>query len=196
MLASAAIAAIVRGEHGDPFAILGPHAEAEGDVISIRAFVPQASRVVAIDAADGSVVADLPRIDEAGFFAGPAGKRTRPFHYRLRLTIGESVTEIEDPYRFGPILGDIDVYLLGEGTHLRLYERFGAHSLAVDGVAGTSFVVWAPNARRVSVVGTFNDWDGRRNPMRRQFCGTNLTGCFSRMVPAIRRRRRNMPCRR
>jgi len=168
VLASAAIAAIVRGEHGDPFAILGPHAEAEGDVISIRAFVPQASRVVAIDAADGSVVADLPRIDEAGFFAGPAGERTRPFHYRLRLTIGESVTEIEDPYRFGPILGDIDVYLLGEGTHLRLYERFGAHSLAVDGVAGTSFVVWAPNARRVSVVGTFNDWDGRRNPMRRR----------------------------
>ena len=80
--------------------------------------------------------------------------------------------EIEDAYRFGPVLGDLDAYLFGEGTHLRLYDVMGAHVRTIDGVDGTAFAVWAPNARRVSVVGDFNDWDGRRHPMRlRLECG-------------------------
>jgi 1,4-alpha-glucan branching enzyme len=108
----------------------------------------------------------LERIHPAGFFAGSVLKRDKPFPYRLRLTIGDTRTEIEDPYRFGNVLGEIDVHLIAEGRHRRLYEKFGAHAARMDGVAGTSFAVWAPNARRVSVVGDFNDWDGRRHPMR------------------------------
>jgi 1,4-alpha-glucan branching enzyme len=83
--------------------------------------------------------------------------------YRLRLASGH---EIEDPYRFGPVLGDLDLHLLGEGTHYRNYEKLGAHLVTHQGVAGVHFAVWAPNARRVSVVGDFNRWDGRCHPMR------------------------------
>jgi 1,4-alpha-glucan branching enzyme len=159
-----ALESIVRGDHGDPFAVLGMHREGSG--LTVRAFLPQASRVQVIDAATGAAVADLERIHPAGFFAGSVLKRDKPFPYRLRLTIGDTRTEIEDPYRFGNVLGEIDVHLIAEGRHRRLYEKFGAHAARMDGVAGTSFAVWAPNARRVSVVGDFNDWDGRRHPMR------------------------------
>jgi 1,4-alpha-glucan branching enzyme len=162
------IDAIVRGEHGDPFAVLGMHADPETGELSVRAFQPHASRIEVVDAASGAVVADLARLDEAGFFAGNVAGRRERFAYRLRLTIGDSVTDIEDPYRFGPVLGELDVYLIGEGKHLRLYEKFGAHVAEMDGVTGVSFVVWAPNATRCSVVGGFNDWDGRRNPMRKR----------------------------
>ena len=165
MLAKDAIAAIVRGDHGDPFSILGMHpGDAKGD-LPVRTFAPHASRVDLLEAATGSVVAQLERIDEAGFFSGVVRARA-PFAYRLRLTVGDAIVDVDDPYRFGPVLGELDVYLIGEGKHLRLYEKFGAHATIVDGVAGISFVVWAPNARRVSVVGDFNAWDGRRNPMR------------------------------
>ena len=159
-----ALESIVRGDHGDPFAVLGMHREGSG--LTVRAFLPQASRVQVIDAATGAAVADLERIHPAGFFAGSVLKRDKSFPYRLRLTIGDTRTEIEDPYRFGNVLGEIDVHLIAEGRHRRLYEKFGAHAARMDGVAGTSFAVWAPNARRVSVVGDFNDWDGRRHPMR------------------------------
>src|SRR5215472_16183079 len=86
--------------------------------------------------------------------------------YRVRARYGERQLEIEDPYRFPPILSDFDLYLLGEGTHVHLYEKLGAHPMALDGVAGVAFAVFAPNARRVSVVGDFNGWDGRRHAMR------------------------------
>jgi hypothetical protein len=159
-----AIDAILRAGHGDPFAVLGMHREGAGLVI--RAFLPQASRVVAIDAASGTPVAELERVEQTGFFEGAVAGRTEPFAYRLRLTVGDTSSQIEDPYRFGNVLGDLDVYLIGEGRHRRLYEKFGAHPMSMDGVAGVAFAVWAPNARRVSVVGDFNDWDGRRHPMR------------------------------
>ncbi len=99
--------------------------------------------------------------------------RTAPFPYRLRLEVGGGNTvEIDDPYRFPPILGELDVYLIAEGNHLRLYEKLGAHPMELDGVAGVAFLVWAPNAKRVSVVGYFNGWDGRRHPMRKRVeCG-------------------------
>ena len=159
-----AIAAIARGGHGDPFAVMGMHRD--GEDLVVRAFLPQASRVEVIDAATGTVVADLERLDGAGFFCGVVAGRTEPFRYRLRLTIGDTHAEIEDPYRFSEVLGELDIYLIAEGRHRRLYEKFGAHVTTMDGVTGTAFAVWAPNARRVSVVGDFNDWDGRRHPMR------------------------------
>ena len=96
-----------------------------------------------------------------------------PAAYRLQVQWDNYQTAVlEDPYRFGPVLGEMDVWLLGEGTHLRPYEILGANQRVMDGVAGTSFAVWAPHAARVSVVGDFNVWDGRRHPMRlRRECG-------------------------
>ncbi|HEY2758313.1 MAG TPA: 1,4-alpha-glucan branching protein GlgB, partial [Pseudolabrys sp.] len=103
------------------------------------------------------------RIDPAGLFEGPLDN---PSRYRLRARFGENVVEMEDPYRFPPVLTEFDLYLLGEGNHLRLYDKLGAHPMVLDGVAGVAFVTWAPNAQRVSVVGDFNLWDGRRHAMR------------------------------
>ena len=171
------IRAVVGAWTGDPFAILGMHGDG-GDVV-VRAFAPQASRADVVDAATGDIVANLPRVHRDGFFAGPTGRR-KSFAYRLRLTIGATATEIDDPYRFGPVLGDVDLYLFGEGTHQRLYEKLGAHPMTIDGIAGVLFAVWAPSARRVSVVGDYNDWDGRRNPMRRR-----TGGVWELFVPGV-----------
>ena len=157
--------AVVRAEHGDPFGFLGMH-RAEGGTVEVRTFQPRALRVWVVDTATGKATTELARLLPEGFFCGPAGKPDR-FRYRLRLDLGDGITtDIEDPYRFPPVLGELDMHLFVEGTHLRTYEKLGAHCVEVDGVAGVNFAVWAPNARRVSVVGDFNDWDGRRHPMR------------------------------
>ncbi len=87
------------------------------------------------------------------------------------------------PYRFGPVLGEMDEYLLGEGRHLQLYEKLGAHPMVHEGVEGTAFSVWAPNARRVSVVGDFNAWDGRRHPMRKRMG----VGIWELFIPGLAR---------
>jgi 1,4-alpha-glucan branching enzyme len=162
-----AIAALVEGRHGDPFSILGPH-WGGGAPLSIRVFWPGAETATVLDSATGDAVAKLERLDPAGFFAGSIPGRDGAFPYRLRFTAGDATWEADDPYRFPPIFGDLDVYLLAEGSHRRLYERLGAHFRTMDGVHGAAFAVWAPNAKRVSVVGDFNQWDGRRNPMRKR----------------------------
>jgi 1,4-alpha-glucan branching enzyme len=158
------VAAIVEGRHGDPFAVLGMQHAAGGLVV--RAFLPWARWVKVVDAASSDVVAELPRRDPAGLFAGPIPGRSDRFRYRLRAEGSLGETEFEDIYRFPPVLGEVDVYLLAEGNHLRSWEKLGAHRMEHDGVTGTAFAVWAPNASRVSVVGPQNDWDGRRWPMR------------------------------
>lgn len=155
---------LVRGDHGDPFALLGPHPDAEGGIV-VRCFHPGATHVSVIDR-HGEILADLTQRHPAGFFAGPIGAKER-LPYRLRVTWPSHVADIEDPYRFPPTFGELDVHLLVEGNHLHLYERLGAQVTELDGIPGVGFAVWAPNARRVSVVGSFNDWDGRRNPMRK-----------------------------
>jgi 1,4-alpha-glucan branching enzyme len=161
---------IIKADYGDPFAVLGMHVEKDGgrQQLVVRAFQPGARRVTVIDRATGDVVAELPRVRPLGFFAGVVEDHVRPFAYRLGILPRDrdEEFEIEDPYRFGPVLGELDVHLLVEGTHLRAFEKMGAHPVTIDGVAGTTFAVWAPNARKVSVVGDFNDWDGRRHPMR------------------------------
>ena len=161
--------AIVRGDHSDPFGYLGMHAD-NGKIV-VRAFLPGAGSVRVVDAGTGKDLADLPRIHEAGLFVGPVpGRRRRA--YRLRVDWAGTVVELEDPYRFPPVLGELDVHLLHEGNHLQMHDVVGAHPATIDGVAGFSFAVWAPNARRVSVVGDFNNWDGRRHAMRlRRDCG-------------------------
>lgn len=171
MLSSADIRSICAGSHGDPFAVLGPHVQ-RGGRLSIRAFLPGAVRVQAVSSDTDVLLADLIQRDPAGFYeqAVAGGPATR---YRLRVEWADgNASLLEDPYRFGRVLGDMDVWLLSEGTHLRPYEILGANLREMDGVAGTSFAVWAPNASRVSVVGDFNYWDGRRFPMRlRRECG-------------------------
>ena len=152
--------AVIEGRHSDPFHYLGWHPNGGAPVV--RAFLPDASEVTAIDE-EGRATA-LPRIHDAGLFAGELRSKQR--RYRLRARFGDRVVEMEDPYRFPPVLSDTDLYLLAEGTHLRLYDKLGAHPMEMDGVLGTAFAVFVPGARRVSVVGDFNFWDGRRHAMR------------------------------
>ncbi len=152
--------AIIEGRHSDPFHYLGPHVE--GEVPLVRVFLPDAEGVAVVD--ETGHECDLERIHDAGLFEGRFADGAR--RYRLRARYGDHQLEIEDPYRFPPILSDFDLYLLGEGTQTRLYEKLGAHPMALDGVAGVAFAVFAPSARRVSVVGDFNSWDGRRHAMR------------------------------
>ena len=158
----AAIESLVRGTCRDPFALLGVHPD--GARRMVRTFQPQAKRVDLIDR-NGVVVAPLGRLHRDGLFAGELPSRLR--HYRLRLSFsGGATLDLEDPYRFASSLGDLDLYLLGEGSDLRIYNKLGARVLTMGGVTGTRFAVWAPNASRASVVGDFNDWDGRCHSMR------------------------------
>lgn len=151
-----AIAALIAGRNGDPFAVLGCH-----DGV-LRSFQPGA-KAVEVVAADGTA-SPLRRIHAAGLFEGaaPAGP------YRLRVDRPTGIEETEDPYAFGLLLGPLDLHLFAEGRHLELGKVFGAQAMTVAGVEGVRFAVWAPNAQRVSVVGPFNAWDGRRHPMRRR----------------------------
>ncbi len=161
------IDALLRADHADPFAVLGPHVRGRGKAKraqTIRAFLPQAD-AVAVVTGEGEAHA-MTRMRPEGFFELNLPQQLGPESYRLRLSRGSDSWEIEDPYRFSPFLGELDRHFLSEGTHLEIYRRLGAHLVRLDGVAGVNFAVWAPSARRVSVVGDFNDWDGRRHPMR------------------------------
>ncbi len=173
---AAEIQQILRGQHANPFSILGMHGGNEGAPV-VRVFAPEAAEVTVIERATGRAVAPLERIDAEGFFSGPMGRRRRTFAYRLRLRAGDVEWERDDPYAFGPVLSDFDEHLLSEGRHEELYCRLGAHPVTHEGVEGTAFAVWAPNARRVSVVGDFNAWDGRRHAMRRRY-GAGLWELF------------------
>ena len=170
----ATLRAIVEGRHGDPFAVLGPHGD--GKAATVTAFVPGAERLWVLTG-DG---AELPCEGLAdGLFVGKLASVTTP--YRLRAQGHGAEWSFEDPFRFGPVLGEMDEYLLGEGTHRRLWQVLGAHVITHQGVEGVHFAVWAPNAQRVSVVGDFNFWDGRRHPMRRR----GATGVWEIFIPAL-----------
>ncbi|MFZ5710593.1 MAG: 1,4-alpha-glucan branching protein GlgB [Pseudomonadota bacterium] len=170
MIDAGAARAIAEGRHGDPFAVLGPH---HGHV---AVFVPGAAEVWLV--AGDRHIPMSPHADASDLFVAPFDGRD----YRLRAR-GEDGSEwsFDDPYRFGPVLGEIDEYLLGEGRHQRLWEALGAHVRTHEGVDGVHFAVWAPNARRVSVVGDFNVWDGRRAPMRRR----GATGVWEIFIPDL-----------
>ncbi len=160
--------ALAAGLAPDPFALLGPHAAegaGGGRNTVVRAFVPPAEAVEAIDAG-GAVLAKLSALQTPGLFCGriPTGVA-----YRLRIHWPGGVTqETEDPYGFGLLLGELDLHLFAEGTHQQLGRCLGAQVMEIDGISGVRFAVWAPNAQRVSVVGDFNGWDGRRHPMRKR----------------------------
>ncbi len=173
------VAALAAADCADPFRILGMH-EVDGAPV-VRALLPDADTVAVIDAATGAKVAELKRCHDAGIFAGRVADRDGWFAYRLAVSWGGHRQVIDDPYRFSPVLGDVDEHLISEGSHLNLYDRLGAHPTTHDGIEGTAFAVWAPNARRVSVVGEFNQWDGRRHMMRRR----GASGIFEIFLPGV-----------
>ncbi len=178
-LTAGAIEAIVGGYHGDPFAVLGPHQTAKGQV-AIRAFMPHVERLFVH--VEGAEPVEMGRIHPVGFFEATLKGVRWPLTYRYRWMLHDQSEGLcEDPYRFPPMLSAYDEYLLAEGTHARIYEHLGAHLAAVDGVHGVRFAVWAPSAQRVSVIGDFNYWDGRRHPMRRHV----NSGIWELFVPDV-----------
>ncbi|MFO0762860.1 MAG: 1,4-alpha-glucan branching protein GlgB [Byssovorax sp.] len=155
-------------EHPDPHHVLGPHLDEEEGSLVIRAFRPDAEEVLLVPEG-GAERAPLPlqRIHKGGIFALvlPGKKAIFPYMLEVRTRAGSSL--VRDAYAFPPALGDLDLHLAAEGKHLEIYRQLGAHVREVDGVRGTAFAVWAPSARRVSVAGDFNAWDGRLHAMRR-----------------------------
>jgi 1,4-alpha-glucan branching enzyme len=163
--ADAAVAALIGGYNKDPFAVLGPHDE-DRDIV-VRAFQP-AARQIELRLLPSRELVPMEKRDPSGLFEVriPAQGDEMP-DYRLRITYpGDHAAEIDDPYRYGRVLTDFDLYLFGEGTHYRAWEKLGSHRITIGSTMGVHFAVWAPNADRVSVIGDFNAWDGRVHPMR------------------------------
>ncbi|PYJ02634.1 MAG: 1,4-alpha-glucan branching enzyme [Verrucomicrobia bacterium] len=156
----------VRGIHSDPFRVLGPHCV--GDDLETRVFRPDARSVdILLDREPDKPIA-AERIEQEGFFSATIAGANRDLQYHVRITDRDGSQHVtRDPYQYGPIMGQVDLHLFAEGQHWKIYEKFGAHLRTIGDAAGAYFAVWAPNAQRVSVVGDFNNWDGRVNPMRK-----------------------------
>ncbi len=180
----AEIDSILDANHGRPHDLLGMHPLIlDGEAVWVfRAFIDGAvsCEVVDVEADDGPRY-PLKKVHPAGFFEGIISRRDR-FQYRLRIeqTNGE-IRQFYDPYSFEPTVSEQDLYLFNEGTELRIYEKLGAHPVHIDGVPGVKFAVWAPNAERVSVVGDFNNWDGRYHPMR----SLGYSGVWELFIPGL-----------
>lgn len=171
---------LVRGAFVHPHDLLGAHADTRDgiDGVVVRAWHPDA-HAIAVMLGDQRWPMELAA---TGLFERFFSDRSVPLSYLLEFAFADGrVAQRDDPYRFLPTVGDMDLHLFSEGRHLRLWEKLGAHPCVIDGVAGTSFAVWAPNAVRVSVIGTFNEWDGRAYPMR--LLGTS--GVFELFVPGV-----------
>jgi 1,4-alpha-glucan branching enzyme len=171
---------LLAGEHGDPHSILGAHPMGRGGKgIVVRAMHPAATSADCVLEDGGSV--PMQSLGGGVFHAG-LPDATFPIRYRVRFHFPDGGSwERGEPYRFAPTLGDVDLHLFNEGTHRRLWEKLGAHPMTMDGVDGVAFAVWAPNARRVSVVGDFCQWDGRIYPMRR----LGSSGVWELFIPEI-----------
>ncbi|GAB4546998.1 MAG: 1,4-alpha-glucan branching enzyme [Anaerolineae bacterium] len=157
------INAILYADHGAPFDILGPHPHPEGGVV-IRALRPDAARMTLLVDKHNF---PMEKVRNEGLFAVHVPTITLDTPYQLAMETGDGQQfQFDDPYRYRPLISDFDLHLFGEGQLNYAYRTFGAHIMTVDGVSGTRFAVWAPNARRISIVGSFNHWDGRIHPMR------------------------------
>jgi 1,4-alpha-glucan branching enzyme len=170
-LSSAELHALLEGHHGDPFAILGAHHV--GPDVLVRVFRPDAERVVWVPRENPEDAAPMARTHARGLFELILRNTPEIPEYTLTIHGASGVTvNTADPYRIGRMLSSFDAHLFSEGQHWTLYERLGAHLTEWNGITGCIFRVWAPNARRVSVVGDFNAWDGRVHPMRKLMeCG-------------------------
>ena len=170
------LARLMSGEHHDPHRVLGCH-EVDGSKV-VRALCPSATAMRVLVADGGRV--DMERVHEGGLFSAAVPAATDGYRLEADYPAGETVA-FDDPYRFEPTVGDLDVHLLCEGKHRRLWQVLGAHPREISGVAGTSFAVWAPNARSVRVVGEFNLWDGRLHPMR----SLGSSGIWELFLPGV-----------
>jgi len=181
------VALLLRAENRDPFRLLGPHIVEEGDSkrLVVRGFFPRASDVsVSVEGSKNPIPAI--RVFPEGLFEAVLPLLPElpisPTTYRWRVQEpGQPERESYDAYAFPPLLSDFDLYLMGEGTHYQKYEKMGAHLAVIEGVAGVQFGLWAPNAMRASVVGDFNQWDGRTHPMRNR----GPSGVWELFVPGL-----------
>ena len=171
MLSKEEISAIVEGNHGNVFAVLGIHRNKGTKKVFIRAYQPFASSIEVVDK-QGVSLGLMEKIDERGFFQINFD-RTEDFNYRFKIINDQGHEYVaEDTYRFPATIGDIDEYLFAQGNHREIYKKLGSHLMEINGVKGVAFAVWAPNAKRVSVIGNFNNWDGRIDVMRKHInCG-------------------------
>jgi 1,4-alpha-glucan branching enzyme len=175
---------IIHSACSDPFEVLGAHRIKWGgrECVAVRAFLPDVAEATVVDTSSGREY-PMKRLHRDGFFEAVVREKAEIFPYRLRLPDGAGAARIvADPYSFLPVLSDYDLYLIAEGTHYNQYEKLGAHEMAVGDVRGVFFAVWAPNAIRVSVIGDFNGWDGRRHMMRMR----GLTGVWELFIPGLR----------
>jgi len=168
--------ALATARHRDPFEVLGPHDGPAGR--TIRAFLPGGQSVEVLRRDDRTPLGRLVEGEVPGLFEGPVSDASP---YLLRIKWPGAEQETEDPYSFGPLLGELDLHLFNEGRHFKLAEALGANVVTVDGVQGVRFAVWAPNAERVAVIGDFNSWDARRHPMRLRF----PSGIWELFVPRL-----------
>ena len=179
------IGALIEGRHERPLDVLGPH-EIEVDgrrAVAVRAYLPQSKQAWLLHGSNQALQA-MRRIHPSGVFEAicPWADEVRRASYQLRIVDNAGNEEtMHDPYAFPPLLSEFDLYLIGEGRHWNAYEKLGAHLRTVDGVSGVNFAVWAPNAEGVSVVGDFNDWDGRRHPMQKHV----PSGVWELFVPGL-----------
>jgi 1,4-alpha-glucan branching enzyme len=176
-VAGTALDALAQARHSDPFALLGPHRAERG--IVIRTYQPSAEGVAVLR--DG-FQATMVRVHPSGIFEATFDDASEVFDYRLRIRYPDGhAIDTDDPYRYGRVISDYDLYLFGEGKHTRIYDRLGAHLMRIGAADGAHFAVWAPNAERASVVGDFNEWDGRRHPMRR----LGASGVWEIFIPGV-----------
>ena len=168
MISAQELELVASVEHPDPHHVLGPHVDEEGGGVTVRAFRPDAHEVTLLPEGSWRRVA-MRRIHPSGIFEVTLVGATLslPLPYQIEAKGEHATTVGRDAYAFPPSLGDLDLHLAAEGTHRELYRHLGAHVREVGGVKGTAFAVWAPSARRVSVSGDFNGWDGRLHAMRR-----------------------------
>ena len=184
LLTPSELDSLTRLIHRSPHTLLGMHPLGDGTGVVGRAMIPGAVAVQVVPVHDRSRSAfDLLRLGSTDVFEGIQKTASQVYAYDLRIQWADgSVTQGRDPYSFWPTVSDSDLHLFGEGNHLRVYEAFGARVLTLDGVVGVAFAVWAPSAGRMSVVGDFNGWDGRRHPMRQ----LGSSGVWEIFIPGVR----------
>src|SRR5438552_13305350 len=168
ILTAEEVASLVNVQHRSPHTLLGAHPLSDGSGLVVRAFLPDAAAVEIVPVHEKNRPGiKLNRLHEAGLFEGVTREANRVYAYDLLIIDHQgNRRQTRDPYSFLPTLGEIDLYLFGQGNERRIYDKLGAHLRTIDGIKGTSFAVWAPDAQRISVVGDFNQWDGRRHAMR------------------------------
>lgn len=174
--------ALVSGKHEDVFSVLGMHQNSEKNRLIFRGFLPTATAVDVIDKITQEKLLSLSLIEPSGLFEGCLETKENTVNYQFHVEYQDTDIVVEDPYRFSSLLENDDLYLFGEGTHEKTYQWMGSHVCEVDGVEGINFVVWAPDARRISVVGDFNFWDSRCHVMRKHPAG----GVWDIFIPNVK----------